>query len=81
MKVILVMLLIIIIIIDDDDDVFLIITVIISFFFTFSTSILFPQISDEDYQNVIDRVATTKDFAVVRDTIIFFLQVRINYHI
>lgn len=80
MKVILVMLLIIIIIIDDDDDVFLIITVIISFF-TFSTSILFPQISDEDYQNVIDRVATTKDFAVVRDTIIFFLQVRINYHI
>jgi hypothetical protein len=33
------------------------------------------QISDEDYQNVLDRVATSKDFAVVRDNILFFLQV------
>jgi hypothetical protein len=33
------------------------------------------QISDEDYQNVLDRVATSKGFAVVRDNILFFLQV------
>lgn len=31
--------------------------------------------SDDDYQNLLDRVATSKDFAVVRDNILFFLQV------
>jgi len=34
------------------------------------------QISEDDFQNVLDRVATSKDFAIVRDNILFFLQVR-----
>jgi hypothetical protein len=33
------------------------------------------QVTEEDYQSVLDRVASTKDFAVVRDSILFFLQV------
>jgi hypothetical protein len=33
------------------------------------------QISDEEYQTLLDRVATSKDFAVVRDNLLFFLQV------
>jgi len=33
-----------------------------------------PQISEEDYQNVLDRVATSKDFATVRDNLLLFLQ-------
>uniref|UniRef100_A0A7S3MET0 MI domain-containing protein n=1 Tax=Spumella elongata TaxID=89044 RepID=A0A7S3MET0_9STRA len=32
------------------------------------------KISEEDFQNVLDRVATSKDFATVRDNILFFLQ-------
>lgn len=34
------------------------------------------QISEDDFQNVLDRVATSKDFATVRDNILFFLQVK-----
>jgi hypothetical protein len=34
------------------------------------------QISEETFQTVLDRVATTKDFSGVRDNILFFLQVR-----
>jgi hypothetical protein len=32
------------------------------------------QISEEDFQTLLDRVATTRDVAVVRDSIIYFLQ-------
>ena len=33
------------------------------------------KISEETFQTVLDRVATTKDFSGVRDNILFFLQV------
>ena len=33
------------------------------------------QITEETFQTLLDRVATTKDFSTVRDNIIFFLQV------
>jgi hypothetical protein len=33
------------------------------------------QISEESFQTLLDRVATTKDFSGVRDNILFFLQV------
>ena len=47
----------------------------VEFLFCFSFQII-VQISEEDFQNVLDRVATSKDFATVRDNILFFLQVR-----
>ena len=33
------------------------------------------QITEETFQTLLDRVATTKDFSTVRDNVLFFLQV------
>jgi hypothetical protein len=33
-----------------------------------------PQVSDDTIQSIFDRVATTSDYAIVRDNISFFLQ-------
>lgn len=48
---------------------------LILFFSSFFMSFFKEKISEEDFQNCLDRVATTKDFAVIRDNILFFLQV------
>jgi hypothetical protein len=47
----------------------------ILFLSTLMLSLFKDKISDDDYQNVLDRVATSKDFAIVRDNVLFFLQV------
>eukprot|EP01038_Epipyxis_sp_PR26KG_P011747 gene11747-15719_t len=41
---------------------------------TFFLALFTEKISDDSYQSMLDRVATTKDFAVVRDNILLFLQ-------
>eukprot|EP00428_Durinskia_dybowskii_P079997 CAMPEP_0170432968 /NCGR_PEP_ID=MMETSP0117_2-20130122/42244_1 /TAXON_ID=400756 /ORGANISM="Durinskia baltica, Strain CSIRO CS-38" /LENGTH=933 /DNA_ID=CAMNT_0010692679 /DNA_START=51 /DNA_END=2853 /DNA_ORIENTATION=- len=46
----------------------------ILFLSTLMLALFKDKMSDDDYQNLLDRVATSKDFAVVRDNILFFLQ-------
>jgi hypothetical protein len=48
---------------------------LILFFSSFFLSFFKEKISEEDYQNCLDRVATTKDFAIIRDNILYILQV------
>jgi hypothetical protein len=44
------------------------------FMATFFMSLFTLKITDEDFQRIFDRVATTKDFASVRESVLFFLQ-------
>ena len=46
----------------------------ILFLATFFMALFSTKIPEDSYQIVLDRVATTKDFATVRDIILFFLQ-------
>jgi nucleolar MIF4G domain-containing protein 1 len=44
------------------------------FLSTFFMGLFTAKISEETFQNVLDRVATTKDFATARDNILYFLK-------
>lgn len=47
---------------------------VLLFLATFFISLFSSDISEETFQSIIDRVATTKDFAIIRDSLLFFLQ-------
>ena len=47
---------------------------VLLFLATFFISLFSSEISEETFQSIIDRVATTKDFAIIRDSLLFFLQ-------
>lgn len=44
-------------------------------FFLHLSFLLLSQITEETFQTMLDRVATTKDFSTVRDNVLYFLQV------
>mmetsp|Transcript_23243 Transcript_23243/g.23452 ORF Transcript_23243/g.23452 Transcript_23243/m.23452 type:complete len:223 (+) Transcript_23243:2584-3252(+) len=48
------------------------------FLATFFMAVFSYKISNEDYLKVLDRVATTSDFAIVRDNILVFLQTHLT---
>ncbi len=48
---------------------------LVLFLATFFIAFLSSPTSDETFQKTLDRVATTKDFALARDNILFYLQV------
>jgi nucleolar MIF4G domain-containing protein 1 len=47
---------------------------VLLFLATFFMSLFSSDMSEEKFQSIMDRVATTKDFAIVRDSLLFFLQ-------
>jgi nucleolar MIF4G domain-containing protein 1 len=47
---------------------------VLLFLATFFMSLFSSDMSEERFQSIMDRVATTKDFAIIRDSLLFFLQ-------
>ena len=50
----------------------------ILFLATFFMSLFSAKVSEDTFQTILDRVATTKDFMTVRDGILFFLQTHLK---